>query len=114
MIAKTLNPERLAKLPKWAQDHIHILNMDVRRLKARIDAEEDRDTEVWLQEWEDGDKPLPARSRVAFKPKNGGELVIYVNGDSTGIEVYESGLGGGLYISPSASNVVVIRGGKLR
>lgn len=108
-----MTPEKLAKLPKWAQDHIQTLKRDVRFWKDRCMASEAGETRIWITHgFGAGEvrKYLPDDT-ITFAAGPDDRDVIDVrhdNSDEGQLYVY-GGNGKGLLITPWSSNVCKIR-----
>lgn len=110
--------ERVAKLPKYAQDYIRRLRRAVSErdsviaeaLGAEVDFGDREDAKTYLQVRNDrGYRELPADSRVIF-PIAGGWCEVRANGDGE-LHVMANGQ---MSILPQVSNVIRIRGDERR
>lgn len=64
-----LTPEKLAKLPRWAQSHIKLLTMQKNELQTTIDqlyAPDENAQVTWYQSWGRKDMSLPPHAMVKF------------------------------------------------
>lgn len=111
---KQATEDRISKLPRWAQDHIHDLERKVTELERKVDAAYDTnpdETDVFL---EDGmnDRPLPRHSTVVFKMTDVNKRRhqredIRVRVDRDGM--LEIMGGNTISIKPQATNLVRVR-----
>jgi hypothetical protein len=106
-----MKPERdIAKLPKWAQQDIAILEKDLAYYKSQVEklgGTADDATITWEDGLMMGVHPLPDYSTITFKGEDGQRSNdIRVSRDGDAIRV-----SGDMRISvhPSASNVVNVR-----
>jgi hypothetical protein len=120
-VANTENHDRMAKLPKWAQEYIASLKQAIGQRDAEIRAlsSSHPGSNVALQQLADmPETTLPPNSRVVFymepdRPDNKRFLRdgihVYHSDSAYGPELYISTNGGRLTVLPSASNSVRLR-----
>lgn len=102
----------LSKLPKWAQEHIDYLKMNL--TEAIIALTVNRATPesvVVVNPYADQPQELPSHTTVQFRV---GKSIVHVNVHSHGDDVWLgiNSTWGPLHIEPRASNQVYIRGTK--
>ena len=103
-----MDETKLAKLPKWAQEQILVLERNVEHWRAKVQKVDSGDAAVWSTEW-DFPKPL-ALDAVEFRMPNGQRLDIRLDAKSCALRVQASGLGfvDRLVVMPESTNVVSI------
>lgn len=109
-----ITPEQIAKLPKWAQDHIRNLEQQASHWRETAKGVfQDTETNVSIQEYCQGQfltKHLEERVRVRFRVGERSQDYISVGFEGEGIYkrlAINSGLGT-IAVLPSASNSVGI------
>lgn len=105
-------PEQLAKLPKWARDHIALLTMKMTEAEQRLEARQSQEpTRVFVPDYtRNRGEYLPDNSLIRFWPVSGKRCDIDVtsyNCEPGEVEV-RTGLTR-LVVLPCSSNVVRVR-----
>lgn len=109
---RPLDPERLARLPKWAAEHIELVERDLAGLIAKMEPADD--APVFVIDPRNGDRPIgDARTVIAFRLADDGgiggmdrTIEVRLDPDNAGgVIVYGHG-GGSLTVRPHVSNVI--------
>jgi|CXWL01.1.fsa_nt_gi hypothetical protein len=103
--------ERISKLPKWAQYHIHILERDLANASTRVEqigGAVARGSSSISYETSSTQANLPDRSCVQFRlsDKRSVEISLRITGNKRYLRIYAGG--GMLVLKPEISNVVNI------
>lgn len=112
-----LTEERLAKLPKWAQQHVQLCYANIRYVEKQAEqmTQGPDGSKVRLVRFTGDleDQPLPDRTIIAFDAPTSQDgkhfSYIEVSLDTDGDGVYVTGAGSALVVEPSISNCITVR-----
>lgn len=119
----TYTPEQFAKLPKWAQSEIKVLQMRVTEHRAMLAGTLPSETDTWISRFTVPSAPLEQHERIAYRldalgmnedyASSSTVLEAYVRGNrpDAHLEVTTQG-GEALIVQPVSSNVIRIKQGK--
>lgn len=102
----SLTEEQLARLPKYARDHIRNLERDLERAHAKIQAGP-LDSNVTLDPYSESyAQPLGKDVTIRFGDEGGTNYTVKFNGEREQLQIHAHGqkYGDRLVILPSASN----------
>jgi hypothetical protein len=97
----------LTKLPQWVRDRLTLLERNLEHYRERERQVVEGDTNVFIQNYRQGNQPLPKGTRIVFVTEDG-EFQVWVDGKDIEVRTYG---GRGLQVRPSASNAIYIRNG---
>lgn len=108
------DPEKVAKLPVWAQDYIHLLERRVVELNAQllVASAGPEDSNVLIRDHVHPDRPLGRNVPVRFNLPDGSYVEVEHARDELGtvlVRASGSGRRGAISVLPSTSNAVKLR-----
>lgn len=99
---------RVEKLPKWAQYRISSAERDRDYYKKMVKQVTDHDTNVRIQDYQDGDRHLPQNSSVVFTNGVGDDIIVGVRDGQVEVSVSGLGVRTRLFVRPVASNTITV------
>lgn len=115
MVVVRTESERLAALPAWARQKIAVLEADLRVAREAVRQIEEGDSNVWIVQGINEDRPLPRDSRIRFDLGDCRiELSIRENGRLPVLEAYAGREAHRLGILPVSANVAYLFNSDLR